>query len=199
MNGNRSVSGGGGKIKGHCELLIYGIGGHDCLAGQGGRLGGISKQACHGCDAGGDPVQRHVRADDAGGADQYGIRGDPQYLRGMLSGFAAKAHAFRTGAGVGNAGVDDHSPGGLSALNNLHIPEDRSGFHLVGGEGAGDGAGHVRKEQSHVPPVLILDARLTAGSFEPFGSGETAGNLPNLHHSSPVINCVIFSSFSTNS
>ena len=180
-DGNRSFAGSRGKIEFHSILLVDGVRGHDRLAGQGAGFGRIRKILCHCGDTGGNPVQGHIRTDDAGGSHQDFISGDAQDFSSVLRGFAAQAHAFLTGAGIGNAGIDNHRTGGLAGLYNTHIPEYRGSFHFIGGEGAGYSAGDIREEQRHIPTVLILDGRFAACSFKSLCCGETARDLTNLH------------------
>ena len=180
-DGNGSFAGSRGKIEFHSILLVDGVRGHDRLAGQGAGFGRVGKILCHRGDAGGDPVQGHIRADDAGGTHQDFISGDAQDFSCVLCGFAAQAHAFLTGAGIGNAGVDNYRTGGFAGFYDAHIPEHRGSFHFIGGEGAGHSAGDIREEQRHIPAVLVLDGCLAAGRFETLGGCKSAGDLTNLH------------------
>ena len=153
------------------------IGGHDSFAGSRAGFHGVRKLFRHHGDPGGDFVQRDVRTDDAGGANQHRGRRNAEHFAGIFGRATAQVQAGLSGGGVGDAGIDHHSLRRAAGTDKVHVPEDRGGFHLIGGEHAGGGTGNAAEDHGHIRAVPVLNARRAAGGAETFCGGNAAGNV----------------------
>ena len=64
----------GRQVKGYSKFLVDRVGGHDRPAGRGAGIQGIGQGGSHLQDAGGNPVQRNIGPDHAGGSQQKTVK-----------------------------------------------------------------------------------------------------------------------------
>ncbi len=132
--------------------------------------------------AGGEGLQAQVLADDARGGHEHLVGRTAHSLAHQLAGLAGRFQAALAGGGVGDARVDDHSPGaavgrlaGRALVQMLAGHAHRGGAEHVGGEGGRRRAGLVGHHEGHVEPLGIgTEARMGADGAKTEGAGSVA-------------------------
>ena len=176
-------------FKGAGTFLFVGICGHNG-PGRGCAVLQILSQALgQRRDARPDAVDGKLETDDAGGADQNGICRDIQTGGCSFSRLTAVIQSFLPGAGIGNTGVDDHGVHGLSALNQVSVPDDRRRLDDVSGKSTGRSTGRSTVDHRHIRSALIFDLRGCRCSRKAFCGCDAALNSCHFHasHTPPLL------------
>ena len=164
------------------HLLIDKIGGEDRRCRRftaGGRQRG---------DKGIQPCQqrRHGdrNADHTGGADQHGLRFQPQLIGQGLGGALAIDQAAVAGAGIGLPGIDQHRSGPATRRFQPLVAEVHAGRpHHRGGESPGADRSIRRQQQGQIWLAGWLQAGRDPACGKPVGGRDTTGHqLPRGLH-----------------
>ena len=121
-----------------------------------------------------NPVDRKLHTDHTGRCHQHGFFRYPKCLRCCLRCLVTVGVPFFSSTGIGNSRIDDHCLTKRGLLHYLFIPKHRCRLHHVAGKGTCQHAGLPAINNSHILPVLILDACLCTCCLKAFRCGHAA-------------------------
>ena len=142
----------------HTHIFRFGIGGHDSFCCIKTCLFGILFSLCQQFHTRCDPIHGKLHTDHSGGCYQHGTLRYIQGFRCRLSGLLTISVSFRTCAGIGDTGIDDHCLCGFRMIDHFLIPFDRSCFYHIGSKCSRCHTGNLTVHQRHILTVLIFDA-----------------------------------------